>query len=166
MPHRVDTVFTITRESTRLVSERRQFRDGVRATQADARAVIDARCHDALARRDRPAYLEAAAALAACDAASADADLAESRTVAAVATKAAADARGAADAGAAADEQRLDTAAQAAAKVLSEGGRLTLLKKTAKVLRASSGLTERLGRLASVVAQGVCEALNCVEINQ
>ena len=30
-----------------------------------ARAVIDARCHDALARRDRPAYLEAAAALVA-----------------------------------------------------------------------------------------------------
>ena len=44
--------------------------------------------------------------------------------------------------------------------MLSEGGRLPLLKKTAKVLRASSGLTERLGRLASVVAQGVCEALN------
>ena len=61
-----------------------------------------------------------------------------------MATKAAAAARGAAAAGAAADEQRLDTAAQAAAKVLSEGGRLTLLKKTAKVLRASSGLTERL----------------------
>ena len=32
--HRLDVVFMITRESTRLASARRQFRDGVRATQA------------------------------------------------------------------------------------------------------------------------------------
>jgi hypothetical protein len=29
MPHCVDAVFMITRESTRLVSERRQFRDAI-----------------------------------------------------------------------------------------------------------------------------------------
>ena len=148
------------RDARAVRAARAARRAALQREAADARAVIDARCHDALARRDRPAYLEAAAALAACDAAAADADLAECRTVAAVAATESKDARAAADAGAAADAQRLDTAAQAAAKVLSEGGRLTLLKKTAKVLRASSGLTERLGRLASVVAQGVCEALN------
>ena len=34
MPRRRDAVVRIVRESTRLVSERRRFRDGVRATQA------------------------------------------------------------------------------------------------------------------------------------
>jgi hypothetical protein len=34
MPHRRDAVVRIVRESTRLVSGRRRFRDGVRATQA------------------------------------------------------------------------------------------------------------------------------------
>ena len=33
MPRRLDALFMIIRESTRLVSERRQFRDGVRSTQ-------------------------------------------------------------------------------------------------------------------------------------
>ena len=37
MPHRLDALGVAVRESTRLVSERRQFRDGVRATQVKIR---------------------------------------------------------------------------------------------------------------------------------
>lgn len=132
----------------------------VRREAAEARAVIDARCDDALVRRDRPAYLEAAAALAVCDETWAEALLAEFHAVKAVMATTRATRRAGADTGALHDTQRAATAARAAAGVRGPRGRLTLLKDTAKVLRESSELTERLGRLASTCAQGVCEALN------